>query len=190
MRHISSIIMRIMGWKLTKTRPIDKKAIVIAAPHTSAWDFFIGKLAFSTFGIKINLLMKKEYFNFILGPILRSVGAIAVDRGNRNSNLLGQIVNEFKNRDEILLVITPEGSRKKRDKWKRGFYEIAMAANVPIYIGKLDYKKKTCDLGERFIPSGDFAKDIEYIQTQYKDVNAKYPELFSWGERFYGKNNE
>lgn len=186
MRLLSSVIFRLWGWKTTNKRPIDKKAVVIAVPHTSAWDFIIGKLAFSSMGIPISILIKKEFFKFPLGPILRGLGAISVDRGNRNSTLIPQLIEEFNKRDQMYLSITPEGSRSKRAKWKRGFYEIAMAADVPVYLGKIDYGKKICDLGERFIPTGDFEKDIEYIQTRYKDVTAKNPECFSWGEKFYG----
>lgn len=188
MKYLYKFIFRIIGWKITDTRPQDKKAIIIAVPHTSAWDFIIGKIAFGSMGMPISILIKKEFFKFPIGPILRSLGAISVDRGNKNNKMVEQLVDEFNSRDMMYLSITPEGSRKKRDKWKRGFYEIAQAANVPVYIGKIDYGKKLCDVGERFIPTGDYEKDIEYIQTRYKDVKAKNPECFSWGEKFYGQN--
>jgi 1-acyl-sn-glycerol-3-phosphate acyltransferase len=186
MRYICSIIFKLWGWKTVGKPPMDKKAVIIAVPHTSAWDFIIGKLAFASMGIPISILIKKEFFRFPLGPILRGLGAISVDRGNRKSTLIQQLVNEFDSRDRMYLSITPEGTRGKRDKWKRGFYEIAMAADVPVYFGIIDYGKKECEVGERFIPTGDFAKDIEYIQTSYKNVTARHPECFSWGERFYG----
>jgi len=175
-----------MGWKVIDRKPQDKKAIVIAAPHTSAWDFIIGKLSFVSTGLPIYILIKKEFFKFPLGPILRGLGAISVDRGNRNNKMVDQLAAEFDKRDTMYLSITPEGSRKKRDKWKRGFYEIAMAANVPVYLGVIDYGKKICDVGERFELTGDYEKDMKFIQTSYKDVTAKNPECFSWGEKFYG----
>ncbi len=186
MRYICKIIFKLWGWKVTNSKPIDKKAVVIAVPHTSAWDFIIGKLAYASMGVPTTMLIKKEFFKFPLGGILRALGALEVDRGNRKSTLIQQLVAEFESREEMYLTITPEGSRSKREKWKRGFYEIAMAANVPVYLGSIDYGKKVCDLGERFMPTGDFEKDIRYIQRKYRNVTAKNPESFSWGEKFYG----
>lgn len=186
MKFICSLILRLCGWKSSPSRPDVKKAVVIAVPHTSSWDFIWGKLSYVSMGIPTSILMKKEYFFFPLGNILRALGVIPVNRGDRNSTLIQQLVDEFNKRDVMYLTITPEGSRKKRAKWKRGFYEIALAAGVPVYLGKIDYKKKVCDFGEKFIPTGDFDKDIKYIQTRYKDVTARHPELFSWGKEIYG----
>lgn len=186
MKILSSLILRLCGWKCTTSRPDVKKAVVLAVPHTSSMDFIWGKLSYMSMGIPSTILMKKEYFFFPVGNILRALGVVPVDRGNRNSTLIQQIVEEFDKRDVMYLTITPEGSRKKRAKWKRGFYEIALAANVPVYLGRIDYKEKVCDFGEKFIPTGDLEKDMKFVQTRYKDVNAKHPELFSWGKEIYG----
>ncbi len=186
MKLLSSLILRLCGWKCGASRLDVKKAIVLAVPHTSSMDFIWGKLSYMSMGIPTCILMKKEYFFFPLGNILKALGVIPVNRGDINSNLIPTLVKEFEKRDVMYLTITPEGSRKKRAKWKRGFYEIAVAAGVPIYLGRIDYKKKVCDIGEKFIPTGDFNKDMKYIQTSYKNVNAKHPELFSWGKEIYG----
>jgi 1-acyl-sn-glycerol-3-phosphate acyltransferase len=186
MRYICKLIFKLWGWKVTDAVPVDKKAVVIAAPHTSAWDFIIGKLAYASMGVPTTMLIKKEFFKFPLGAPLRALGALSVDRGNRKSTLIQQLVDEFDSREYMYLTITPEGTRSKREKWKRGFYEIALAANVPVYLGVIDYGKKECDFGERFMPTGDFEKDIRYIQRKYRHVTAKHPENFSWGEKFYG----
>ncbi len=186
MKFFCSFIMRLCGWKCGTSRPDVKKAVIIAVPHTSSMDFIWGKMAYISMGIPTSILMKKEYFFFPLGNILKWLGVIPVNRGDRNSNLIQQITEEFEKKDIMYLTITPEGSRKKRVKWKRGFYEIAKAANVPVYLGKIDYKEKVCDIGEKFIITGNYEKDIKYIQTRYKNVSAKHPKMFSWGKEIYG----
>ncbi len=106
---------------------------------------------------------------------------IPVDRGNKDSQLVEQMVTEFDKRDSMYLCITPEGSRKKRKKWKKGFLVIAYAANVPVYLGRIDYKGKYCEVGPLFCPTGDVEADLTYIMNTYHDANPKYPENFSYG---------
>lgn len=126
--------------------------------------------------------MKKEYFFFPLSYLLRYLGVIPVDRGNKDNDLVSQLVKEFKSRDQMYLCLTPEGSRKKRKKWKKGFLYIAKAADVPIYLGRIDYKHKTCSVGVVFHPSGDVEADLKYVMSTYRGVHPKYPENFYCGE--------
>jgi len=182
MKILASIIYKIYGWKIVGDKPKVKKAIIVSAPHTSNWDFFWGELAFLKIGLKASILMKKELFFFPLGPILRALHVIPVDRGNKKSGIVEQMVNAFNSRDEMYLCITPEGSRKKRKRWKKGFLIIAIKANLPIYLGGLDYKNKYCNVGPIYYPTGDIDKDMKFIMNHYKDANAKYPEKFSTGD--------
>ena len=156
--------------------------MIISVPHTSNWDFVWGELAFLSQGIPAYILMKKEFFFFPLGAILRALRVIPVDRGNKENHLAEQLVREFKQRDTMYLCITPEGSRSRRKKWKKGFLVIAKAAGVPVYLGRIDYQTKTCQIGPLFHPTDDLEADMAYIMSTYHGVHAKHPERFSCGE--------
>ncbi|MDL2252182.1 1-acyl-sn-glycerol-3-phosphate acyltransferase [Odoribacter sp. OttesenSCG-928-J03] len=182
MKYFAKFIMWLGGWKYIGPLPEEKKAIVISVPHTSTWDFVWGELAFMSQGIPASILMKKEFFFFPLGMILRALHVIPVDRGKKDNQMVDQMVDEFNRRETMFLCITPEGSRKKRKKWKKGFLVIARAAGVPVYLGRIDYKHKTCEFGPIFHPTDDVEADLSYIMSTYKDANPRHPECFSWGE--------
>ena len=126
--------------------------------------------------------MTKELFFFPLGAILRALRVIPVDRGNKENHLAEQLVREFRQRDTMYLCITPEGSRSRRKKWKKGFLVIAKAAGVPVYLGRIDYQTKTCQIGPLFHPTDDVEADMAYIMSTYRGVHAKHPERFSCGD--------
>lgn len=107
---------------------------------------------------------------------------IPVDRGNKDNHLVDRMVEEFQKRDTMYLTITPEGSRKKGKKWKKGFLVIAKEAGVPVYLGRIDYKDKYCTWGPRFEPTGDPDADLKYIMSTYRDVHPRHPENFSAGD--------
>ncbi|MDR0983124.1 MAG: 1-acyl-sn-glycerol-3-phosphate acyltransferase [Culturomica sp.] len=182
MRYIAKFIMWIAGWKYVGEIPKENKSVVAAVPHTSGWDFFWGEMAFLSIGLPTYILMKKEYFFFPLGVLLRALKVIPVDRGKKDSQLVDQLIDEFGRRKRIHLCITPEGSRKKRKKWKKGFLVIANAVNVPVHLGRLDYKRKEVTVGPIFQPTGDIEADMKYIMSTYRDANPKYPENFYSGE--------
>ena len=182
MKYFARFLMWLGGWSFKGELPEEKKAVIISVPHTSNWDFVWGELAFLSQNSPAYILMKKEFFFFPLGAILRALRVIPVDRGNRDSQLVDHMVEEFKKRDSMYLCITPEGSRKKRKKWKKGFLVIAKAAGVPVYLGRIDYKGKFCDVGPLFWPTDDIDADLEYIMRTYKDANPRFPENFSCGE--------
>lgn len=172
------------GWKLIgEPEPEMKKCVVIEAPHTSMWDFVWGRCGLWLLGVNARFLIKKEVFVFPISGLLKRLGGIPIDRGRRN-NVVDQIVEEFKNNDDFSLVITPEGTRKHTETWKRGFYYIALKAEVPIYLGWLDYEKKQGGAGKIFYPTGDYEKDIQVIQDFYKDKVAKYPSQFHLSKEY------
>lgn len=179
MKLLAKVILKIWGWKLNGIIPPGvPKCVVIAAPHTSNIDFFIGRLAYFAIGVHLNFLIKKEVFVFPFGTILKAWGGIAVDRGKRN-NMIGQVVDLFNNADSIYVLITPEGTRKLSKRWKKGFYHIAQQAKVPIALGYADYAKKEAGVGPVIYPSGDYEKDLKIIQDFYRDKTAKHPEMFN-----------
>ena len=172
------IFKNILGWKLVNDFPKElKKYVVIAAPHTSWQDFPIGILARNTSGVKINFIGKDSLFKGPFGFIFRSLGGTPVDRSNSN-NLVEAIVKVFNSKDEFRLALSPEGTRKKVDKWKTGFYYIAKGANVPIVMATLDFGKKQIKISEPYYTTDDKTKDFEYFQSFYKGVLGKKPELF------------
>ena len=148
---------KLTGWKIVGTIPDNvRKCVIAVAPHTCVADFIIGRLAYCYLDRNVRFLIKKEFFdNPILKPLLLRLGGIPVDRSRRN-NIVTQVAAMYSKCDDLNIIITPEGTRKLVHNWKRGFYYIALKANVPIVMGFLDFKKKELGFGPMFYPSGDY----------------------------------
>lgn len=179
MKRISKFIFTtILGWKVVNNFPQDlKKYVVIAAPHTSWQDFPIGVLARNCTGIKINFIGKDSLFKGPFGFIFKSLGGTPVDRSKSN-NLVDAIVKIFNSKNEFRLALSPEGTRKKVEKWKTGFYYIAKGANVPIVMATLDFGRKQVLISEPYYPTDNKEKDFEYFHSFYENVKGKKPEQF------------
>lgn len=178
MQKICKWILKISGWKVVVTTEEPKKSIICVAPHTSNWDFIMGELYYTAMGRKSSFLMKKSWFFFPLGNLLRALGGVPIDRSKRTT-VTDQMAEEFKRHDTLHLAITPEGTRGFVKKWKMGFYYIATKANVPIQLAYFDYAKKELGITEIMYPSGDESADFAKIKEYYKDVQAKFPEKFN-----------
>lgn len=155
-----------------------KKAVIIAAPHTSNWDFVYSLAGLKLYGINFNYMAKKELFRWPFKKLFVSLGGISVER-SKNTRMVDATIKQFDERDELKLMISSEGSRKRVEKWKTGFYYVALGAKVPIFMAYLDYERKTAGMSEAFYPSGDAIKDAEVIKNYYKNRVAKFPELFN-----------
>jgi 1-acyl-sn-glycerol-3-phosphate acyltransferase len=177
-RLLSKWALNLGGWKVEGEFPEGKKFVVIAAPHTSMWDFVWGRLYYNTIKKSVKFMIKEKYFFFPLGIWIKSLGAIPVKNG-RGVGLVKQMVQEFKTRNEFLLTITPEATRKRVKRWKKGFYHIAVEAQVSIVLGFIDYKKKTLGIKASITPSGDEEADLEKIRQIYADVTAKHSEKYN-----------
>lgn len=176
----SFIYHRLMGWKSAIKVDDFNKQILCAAPHTSNWDFIIGKLFYASIGRKTGFMMKKEWFFFPLGGLLRSMGGIPVDRSQKNS-MVEQVVDLIKKSNKFSLAITPEATRSRNPHWKKGFYYIAMQANIPVVLVAIDYYTKTITAEKIIIPSGDIDKDMREIKLYYNQFKGKNPENFATG---------
>jgi 1-acyl-sn-glycerol-3-phosphate acyltransferase len=180
MRTLSGFIFsNLLGWKITGRFPDIKKSVTIVAPHTSGWDAFIGKLYLNEIGLKYYVLAKKELFTFPLGILMRAVRAIPIDRKDRKTDYVDQIVKTINKSDEIHIVISPEGTRRKVIRWKKGFYTIAAKANIPVVVIYLDYRKKEMGIKGVISDFSDINSVMHQINDMYKDVTGKYPEKFS-----------
>ncbi|WP_207764414.1 1-acyl-sn-glycerol-3-phosphate acyltransferase [Raineya orbicola] len=157
---------------------------MVAAPHTSNWDFFYTMVIFSSLGIRIRFLGKKSLFKFPLGLLMRFFGGIPVDRSKSN-NLVSAAAEIIRKSKKIILLVPVEGTRSYTEGWKSGFYYIAQEANVPISLGFLDYARKEGGFfDDLFYPSGNYVEDLEKIQLYYKDIQGKYPEKSSLYQKF------
>ena len=178
MKSINKFILcKILGWRVINNLPEVDKCVVVVAPHTSNWDFVIGKLAYTALGRKANFLIKKEWFVFPFNLFFKSIGGIPVER-NKRTSMTDVLTAEFDKHDKLHLAITPEGTRKPRKEWRKGFYFIARKAGVPLMLIGLDYGKKEASVLDIFHPTGIYAKDIVVIKSYYKDITAKKPENF------------
>lgn len=174
----SKWILKLLGWKIEVNMPSGvRKAVMLVAPHTTNYDFFIGRLVFNVVGLPVKFLIKKEAFFFPFGGLLKKMGGIPVKRGERN-NLVHQLAAHFEQADKLVLVVTPEGTRKYTKYWKKGFYYIALEAQVPIALGYLDYKHKKAGVKKVINPSGDLKTDFEDFKAFYQTLHAYHPEKF------------
>lgn len=176
MKIIVRFLLKLFGWKIDQRSPVGiDKCVIVVGPHTSNWDFIIGRMAFIMYGIKPKILIKKELFFPPLGWLLKAVGGIPVDR-KKNNNITDMAVKLFNENEKLFMVFTPEGTRKYNPNWKKGFYYIAQKAKVPIYICYMDYERKIGGFHSLFEPTGDVDKDIAYIKSVLSQFKGKVPE--------------
>ncbi len=166
LKFIAIVLLKAIGWRVVGTMPSERKYVLIGAPHTSNWDFPLMLLAVLKIGMDVHWLGKRSLFPPLLGSIMRWLGGIAVDR-SKNNNLVAQLVDLFNARDELVLIIPPEGTRSKVERWKSGFYHVAAGAGVPILLGFVDASKKEIGFGPLFYPSQSYEEDLPRIQAFY-----------------------
>ncbi|WP_225205485.1 lysophospholipid acyltransferase family protein [Novosphingobium huizhouense] len=163
------------GWTAIGTPPPGGRYVLIAAPHTSNWDFvyFLGLV--NALGLDTRFMAKDSLFRWPLGRFMRDMGGIAIDRKHRR-NVVQAMIEEFGRRDRFVLTIAPEGTRSAVTQWRTGFYQIALGAGVPMVVGLMDYGTKTGGLGPTIMPTGDYASDMRQIAQVYRSVTPKHPE--------------
>jgi 1-acyl-sn-glycerol-3-phosphate acyltransferase len=187
MKKIWIWLVKKCGWHFDipdkKERPEVMHCVVVVAPHTSFDDFLIGAAVLWAAGSKPRIFVKKEYFNFLTRPLLKGMGLVPVDRGNRHNNLVPRAVELLKEENDVCVVITPEATRKPVKRFKRGFYEIATQAGVPIMLGFMDFKEKRAGYGPTIIPSGDYEADLAKMMDFFRPVHPKHPEGWYWSEQ-------
>lgn len=176
--NIASLLLRLAGWNVEISVPDYPKCIICVAPHTSNWDFILGKLAYASVGRKAGFLMKEAWFFWPLGYFFRAIGGIAVPRV-RGSHLTDLIIKKIEAADRIHLAITPEGTRSKVCKWRTGFLQIAYQTHIPVVLGAIDARTKRIVITKEFQPSGDIDLDMQHIKEYYKPFTGIHPDKFT-----------
>ena len=165
-----------MGWKIKNDFPKLKKYVIIAAPHTSWQDFPIAIMAKFIKGAKVNYIGKASLFKPPFGFIFRWLGGAPVDR-TKNTKLVDQIIEIFNSKDTFILGMSPEGTRRKVDAWKTGFYYIAKGAKVPVVMATLDFKHKEIRISEPYDLTDDMDQDMKHFYNYFEGIEGKHPEL-------------
>jgi len=185
LKHLSGFLFRIFGWKITGTPAAADKCIIVAAFHTSNWDFALCMGSQFYCGRKAHWLGKHTLFKPPLKFIMTLLGGVPVDRSMPHG-LVDSLTTILKRESKFILAIFPEGTRKRVSVWKMGFYQIALATGVPIQAMALDYATKTVIFSEIYFVSGEREKDLNFLREFFGDVAPKYPEnadkLFMFGE--------
>lgn len=175
-KKIASFLYHALGWNVEGEIPKNiKKYVIIAAPHTSNWDFFYARLFFIMKDIPLRFFIKKEWYFFPFNYLFKALGGIPVDR-KKKENLTQNVADIFERHNELAILIPPEGTRKYNPNWKKGFYFVAQNAKVPIILGFIDYEKRVGGFGPVFYPTGDVEKDMKEIKGFYKNIKGRFPE--------------
>jgi 1-acyl-sn-glycerol-3-phosphate acyltransferase len=184
-QRIARAILRMIGWSTHIIPPRTFRYVLIGAPHTSNWDFLMMLLLMAAERIPIRWLGKDTLLRGPIGPLMRSLGILPVNRRER-TNLVDQVAAKFDEIEDLIIGISPEGTRSKTHRWRTGFYYIAIKAQVPIVMGYIDYENKICGLGPSFKPTGDIQADFEIIRNFYTGIKGKYPKKqgeIKWSEK-------
>jgi 1-acyl-sn-glycerol-3-phosphate acyltransferase len=174
-KWLASQILKLVGWTAVYEPPDVSKYIIVAAPHTSNWDLPLGLTYAIASGLRFKWLGKDEVFRFPFGGIFRLLGGVPVNR-RESTNFVDQVAERFAAEDELVIAITPAGTRSNATYWKTGFYYIAIASEVPIAMAFLDYSTQSVGYDTTIWPSGDIEADIKLFQDYYRDKIGKYPD--------------
>ncbi|OTG79901.1 acyltransferase [Acinetobacter sp. ANC 5054] len=186
--------LNLMGWQIDNHWDFDiDQCVMIAAPHTSNWDALYARLALKALGVNVRITIKDSYMKLPFGPFVRAMGGIGINRrpkqaGEPRPSMVDLMADLFKFHPKLVMLVTPEGTRAKQEKWKTGFYHVAIQAGVPIALAYMDYANKKTGVGKIVYPTGDYEKDMAEIMGFYAQINAKFPEKFSVDTRYFDVN--
>jgi len=175
LQFLSLCALKIIGWRKSGQVPKLPKFVLIAAPHTSNWDFPVTLAIVFAFRMQLHWLGKESLFRWPFGILFRWLGGIPVNR-SKSTDMVAQTIQTFKEKARLVMMLAPEGTRKKVRYWKTGFYHIATGANVPIVMGFLDYAKKAGGIGPILMPTGNIESDMEKIRAFYENIKGKVPD--------------
>ncbi len=175
-RSIARVLLRLSRWQTAGEVP--ERSVLVGAPHTSNWDWVLTILLAWDYGVDIKLLVKKELFRFPLGPILRSTGAVCLDRSDPGGTIRS-LIAEAKGGRPFLLGLAAEGTRSRGEYWKSGFYRIAQQTGLPITLAYIDAPARTVGWGPTFTPTGDVRTDMDVVRAFYADKTGIKPDGFT-----------
>lgn len=174
MRWLSYRVMKALGWRIDGDLPDGPKMVILGAPHTSNWDFFLFLAALYHFGIQVKFLGKHTLFRWPFGSMFRKVGGIPVDR-TQPGGIVRQVKQAFDERDEMILVIAPEGTRRAAPRWKSGFVEIAERADVPVVLAGVDARNKVLTISRAHEVGHDRKRFMDEVRAFYADKTGINP---------------
>ena len=177
-RWLARTVMRLAGWRMAGTLPDVPRLVMIAAPHTTNWDFPLGIVVMYAAGFRVNFLGKDTLFRPPLGWVMRWLGGRPVNRQAAHG-VVEESVRTIQQADRFILALAPEGTRKRVSQWRTGFYRIAERAGLPIVLGYFDYPRKEVGFGPTLWATGDLDRDLAEIQAFYRTKTGKYPENFA-----------
>ena len=177
--RLAATSLSLSGWRFETDLPAEKKYVCLAVPHTSNWDGLILVTILKSIGLDMQWMIKDSWVKGPMRPLMRSLGAIAINRG-KASNVVDQMIDQFRTRESFVLGIPPEGTRSRAEHWKSGFYHIALGAKVPVVPGYLDFGRKRAGLGPPMDMTGDVRADMERLRAFYaeKKPTAYDPACF------------
>jgi len=178
--NLAGWIFKKAGWRYEQNTTLPDKCVIVIAPHTSNWDFILGELATRSVGIKASFLMKSTWFFFPLGPLMRRLGGIPVDR-KRHGNVTASVVEAFNSRQRLAVGVTPEGTRSANPVWHKGALHIAHEAGVPLILAYIDYGTRTVCIDRALELTDDVDGDMVRMKQYYSRITARYPEKFVTG---------
>jgi 1-acyl-sn-glycerol-3-phosphate acyltransferase len=174
-RVLGRLVLVAMRWRVEGELPNLGKFVVIAAPHTSNWDFVVGIAAKLALALGVRWLGKDSLFAQPFSGIMRALGGIPVDRATSH-NVVMSMVGEFERRDRFVLAVAPEGTRATVERWRTGFYQIALGARVPIVIVALNWQQRALQIGPPFVTTGDVDADLRELQSRVASVAGLRPK--------------
>ena len=174
-QYLGRAVLGISGWQIVGKIPNEKRILIIAAPHTSNWDFILGISALFALNVNIKWLGKHSMFLPGIAWFFKWLGGIPVNRQNPSS-LIEYVTQTVKKEKGLMIGMAPEGSRKKVKRWKSGFLRIANQTNSKIVFLSIDAPFKTLKIGEIYTPSGNTEQDIDFVMNYYKQFKGINPE--------------
>lgn len=177
-RWVGRCMLASRGWKIQGTFPNAPKLVLLGAPHTSNWDGYMAMAVMLALGLKVQVVVKASLLKWPVVGLFTWLGFIPIDR-EKASNIVNEMVQTFNERDELWLVMAPEGTRNNAEKIKSGFYRIACGAGVPILPVTCDYKNKVVVCGDLLHPSGDMESDLPVLMDQFTSYSQRCPERLS-----------
>lgn len=177
-KTIGRAILRMAGWAFEGPVPATRRYVLIAAPHTSNWDFVYMMAMAWAIGVRLHWMGKASLFVFPLGPVFKALGGLPIRR-DLPGRLVEQSVARFAQSEALVLAVPAEGTRGGGSTWRSGFYHIARLAEVPIVLGYLDYRRRRGGLGAELRTSGDVRRDMDRIRAFYADKTARHPSRFT-----------